>query len=236
MAGDVINEFISSPVGFSILTGFVPSLIWLLFWLYLDRRHREPFALLFICFFIGAASVLFATLLQSGVRAVMPDIPARVVVFAGIEEALKFFVFYMVAYKSPFNDEPIDAAMYLITVALGFAALENIFYVLSPVTQEGLTAGLLTGGFRFFGSTLLHCISSGFIGIIVALTPRAVKRLGMLFGLAGAIFLHSTFNFFILQDDSASFLRIYGYLWVAAIINLLILEKLRRLPPMTRPA
>ncbi|MCC6198795.1 PrsW family intramembrane metalloprotease [Candidatus Nomurabacteria bacterium] len=229
--GELINEFISSPVGFSILTGFVPSFIWLLFWLRLDRRHREPFVLLFICFCIGAASVLFATLLQGGVRTIMSDIPARVVVFAGIEETLKFLVFYMVAQKSSFNDEPIDAAMYLITVALGFAALENIFYVLSPVTQEGLTAGLLTGGFRFFGSTLLHAISSGFIGIIIALTPRGVKKIGMLVGLASAIAIHSTFNFFILREDTASFLRIYGYLWVAAIINLLILEKLRRLPP-----
>lgn len=229
-------EVIQHPVVFAILTGLVPSLLWLFFWLRLDRRHKEPFALLFICFLVGAASVLFATLLQSGVRELMQDSPARVVVFAAVEEILKFFVFYMVAYKSDFNDEPIDPAVYLITVALGFAALENIFYVLAPATQEGITAGLLTGGFRFFGSTLLHTIASAFIGIFIALAPRRAKGAGMFLGIAGAIFLHSTFNFFILKNDSASFLQIYGYLWVAAIINLVILEKLRRLPPKAQAA
>ena len=225
------SELIQNPIAFAIITGLLPSLLWLFFWLRLDRRRGEPFALLFICFIVGAASVLFATLLQGGVRELMPDSNARIVVFAGIEEVLKFFVFYMVAYQSDFNDEPIDASIYLITVALGFAALENIFYVIAPATQEGLTAGLLTGGFRFFGSTLLHTIASAFIGIFVTLAPRGFKSMGMFLGIAGAIFLHSTFNFFILKNDSASFLQVYGYLWVAAIINLVILEKLRRLPP-----
>lgn len=230
------SEIIQSPIAFAIVTGLLPSLLWLFFWLRLDRRHPEPFVLLFICFVVGAASVLFATLIQGGLRELITDSPARVVVFAGIEELLKFFVFYMVVYKSGFNDEPIDPAIYLITVALGFAALENIFYVIAPATQEGLTAGLLTGGFRFFGSTLLHTISSAFIGILISLTPRQTRGLGMFFGVAGAIFLHSTFNFFILKNDTASFLQIYGYLWVAAIINLLILEKLRRLPPKEQVA
>lgn len=225
------NQIIHSPITFAIITGLVPSLIWLFFWLRLDRKRKEPFVLLFISFVVGAGSVLFATLIQGGFRELMADSPARVVVFAGIEEVLKFFVFYMIAYKSDFNDEPIDPPIYLIAVALGFAALENIFYVIEPTTQEGLTAGLLTGGFRFFGSTLLHAIASAFIGIVISLTPKAIEGLGMLLGVAGAIFLHSTFNFFILKNDSASFLQIYGYLWVAAIISLLIMEKLRRLPP-----
>ncbi len=227
-----LTQLLQSPIAFAVVTGLLPSLLWLFFWLRLDRKRSEPFVLLFICFIVGAASVLFATLIQGGVRELMADTPARVVVFAGIEEVLKFFVFYMVAYRSDFNDEPVDASIYLITVALGFAALENIFYVIEPATQEGLTAGLLTGGFRFFGSTLLHAIASAFIGIIITLSPRFMKGIGMTVGILGAIFLHSTFNFFILKNDSASFLQIYGYLWVAAIINLVILEKLRRLPPI----
>ncbi len=232
----MVTLFTQSPVVFAIATGLLPSALWLFFWLRLDRKRPEPFTLLFICFVVGAASVLFATLLQGGVRELMADSPARVIVYAAIEELLKFFVFFMVAYKSDFNDEPLDAAIYLITVALGFAALENVFYVLAPATQEGITAGLLTGGFRFFGSTLLHAIASAFIGIVITLTPRAMRGMGIFLGIVGAIFLHSTFNFFILKNDTASFLQIYGYLWVAAIINLVILEKLRRLPPNRQAA
>jgi RsiW-degrading membrane proteinase PrsW (M82 family) len=221
---------IHSPLLFAIITGLLPALLWLYFWLRLDRKHGEPFVLLFICFIVGAASVLFATLIQGGLREILPDTSARVVVFAAVEELLKFVVFYMVAFKSPFNDEVIDPAIYLITVALGFAALENIFYVLAPGAHQNITAALLTGGLRFFGSTLLHTIASGFVGIAIGLFRRGSQGFGIFLGITGAIFLHSTFNFFILKNDSASFLQIYGYLWVAAIINLVILEKLRRLP------
>jgi hypothetical protein len=42
--------------------------------------------------------------------------------------------------------------------------------------------------------------------------------------------LHATFNFFILKKDTASTIQIYGYLWIAAIISHIILEKLRRIP------
>jgi RsiW-degrading membrane proteinase PrsW (M82 family) len=155
----------------------------------------------------------------------------RVVVWAGIEEVLKFSVFYIVAYKTIYNDDALDPAMYLIGVALGFAALENIFYILKPLSSFNITAGVLTGGLRFFGSTLLHAVASCFIGIVITLTPRALRSIAILVGITGAIFLHSTFNFFILKNDTASFLQIYGYLWIVAIISHVILEKFRRYPP-----
>jgi RsiW-degrading membrane proteinase PrsW (M82 family) len=118
----------------------------------------------------------------------------------------------------------------MITIALGFAAFENVLYILKPGTTLNVTAGLLTGGLRFFGSTLLHVIASGFIGIVIGLSPNNTRRIFMILGLAGATFLHGTFNMYILKNNTASFLQIYGYLWVAAIISLIILEKLRRIP------
>jgi len=224
----------NSPILFALATGLLPTLFWLYFWLRIDRDRPEPFGLLFLCFIVGAASVFFATTLQKTVGGFFAsDTTTRVAVFAGIEEVLKLLVFAFIAAKSDYNDEPLDPAIYLITVALGFAALENIFYVMQPSVHSSVTAGLLTGGFRFFGSTLLHTIASSFVGIFIALSPRGFRGLGAILGLGGAIFLHTAFNFFILKNDTASFLQIYGYLWVAAIISLLILEKLRRLPPQS---
>ena len=208
----------------------MPSLIWLYFWLRRDRKKEEPFGLLLLCFLLGAAMVFIAGYLQKGSKDFFEDARLRTFVWAGIEEALKFVIFYLVAYRNRFNDEVIDAAMYMITIALGFAALENMLYILKPGTTLNVTAGLLTGGLRFIGSTLLHVIASGFIGIVIGLSPNRIKSFFMLLGLAGATFLHGTFNVYILKNNTASFLQIYGYLWVAAIISLIILEKLRRIP------
>jgi RsiW-degrading membrane proteinase PrsW (M82 family) len=222
---------VASLTFYAILIGLVPSLIWLFFWLRLARNRREPFGLILLCFILGSASVLIATMFQQGAKGLISDPTTRIVVWAGIEEVLKFGVFYMIAYRSAYDEEALDPAMYLIAVALGFAALENILYVIKPLQSFNITASLLTGGLRFFGSTLLHTIASCFIGIAITLTPRAVRGFGMILGLGGAIFLHSTFNFFILKHDSATFIQVYGYLWITAIISHVILEKFRRFPP-----
>jgi protease PrsW len=213
--------------------GVVPSLVWLVIWLQSDREHPEPFKLLVICFILGGVAVFFATAFQQLTRGLGTYPTLRITIWAAIEEILKFLAFYIVAYRNKYNDEAIDSAIYLIAVALGFAAVENIFYVLKPAISINITASILTGGLRFFGSTLLHTISSAFIGICIGLCTRKEKRgSAIIIGIFVAIFLHTAFNFFIINNDSASFLQVYGYLWVAAIISHLILEKLRRFPPL----
>ncbi len=224
-------DIVISPTVWAIIIGLSPSLIWLVFWRHLVKRGREPMGLVALCFILGAASVFLATMLQNGVKHLVIDSQTRIAVWAGIEEILKFGVFYLVAYNSKYDDDALDPAMYLLAVALGFAALENIFYILKPAASFNVTASLLTGGFRFFGSTLLHAIASTFIGIVITLSPRRIRAVGILVGIAGAIFLHSTFNFFILKNDTASLLQVYGFLWIIAIITHVILEKFRRLPP-----
>ncbi|HRH25248.1 MAG TPA: PrsW family glutamic-type intramembrane protease, partial [Candidatus Paceibacterota bacterium] len=175
----------TSHLTFALFTGLLPSLIWLYFWLRRDRKNPEPFFLLTVSFLLGAGVVLIAGLLQKEVKDFITNDQLRIAVWAGIEEVLKFSIFYLVDYRSRANNEAIDPAMYLITIALGFAALENTLYILKPDVSFTITAGLLTGGLRFFGSTLLHVIASGFIGIVIGLAPKEVRGLFMIFGLAG---------------------------------------------------
>ncbi len=218
---------------FPLLIGFVPSVIWLAFWLNVDKEHREPGGLLLMCFVLGGASVLVATWSQQSLKTIITDHSNQVVAWAAIEELLKFLVFYLIAYKSAYDDYAIEPPIYMIVVALGFAAVENIFYVLQPSISANVSAIVLTGGLRFFGSTLLHTIASCVVGISIAMAPKTLRALGIIIGIGGAIFLHATFNFFILKHDTASLLQIYGYLWIAAIISHIILEKLRRIPLRT---
>ncbi|MBP6857802.1 MAG: PrsW family intramembrane metalloprotease [Candidatus Pacebacteria bacterium] len=220
----------TSHIVFALFTGLLPSLIWLFFWLKRDRRSPEPFWLLLLCFLLGAGMVLIAGLLQKEVKDLITVNEIRVAVWAGIEEVLKFIIFYLVAYKSKYNDEAIDPAMYMIAIAIGFAALENVLYIMKPGINFSVTAGLLTGSLRFFGSTLLHAIASGFVGISIGLAPKKLVGIFMVFGVAVATFFHTTFNLFIMKNTTAGFLQIYGYLWIAAIISLLVLEKLSRIP------
>lgn len=223
-------EFSLSPTSIALLLGLAPALFWLFFWLRTDRDRPEPFGLLMICFILGGISIYAASAFQHIFSIFIKGEEAQVIIWSTIEEIVKFGVFYFVAYRNIHNDEPIDSAIYLISVALGFAALENIFYVMQPSIVSDITASLLTGSMRFFGATLLHTISSAFIGIMIGITPKNNRKSAIFFGIAGAAALHATFNFFILRDDTASALQIYGYLWIAAIISHIMLEKLRRIP------
>lgn len=215
----------------ALLIGLTPALFWLFFWLRTDRDNPEPFMLLLYCFLLGGIAVYFATIFEHGSTTFVSNKELQVVIWAGIEEILKFFAFYLIIYHNPYNDEAIDPAIYLIAVALGFAALENIFYVLQPGMSTNITTSILTGSMRYFGATLLHTLASAFVGITIGITAKQYRSGAIIVGLIGAISLHATFNFFILKDDTASTLQIYGYLWIAAIIIHVTLEKLRRIPP-----
>lgn len=46
------------------------------------------------------------------------------------EEAVKLLALWMVVRKNPFFDEHVDGIVYAVCVGLGFAAVENVFYVL----------------------------------------------------------------------------------------------------------
>jgi RsiW-degrading membrane proteinase PrsW (M82 family) len=90
---------------------------------------------------------------------------------------------------------------------------------------------MLTGNLRFLGSTLLHAIASGIIGSALGLAfyLKKLRIPYLLIGLISAICLHSVFNFFIMKGSGENFLRVFGFLWVIAIINILIFEKLKRM-------
>jgi RsiW-degrading membrane proteinase PrsW (M82 family) len=51
----------------------------------------------------------------------------------------------------------------------------------------------------------------------------------LIIGLILAITLHTLFNFFIMKNNGSDFIKVFAFLWVATIINMLLLEKLRRM-------
>lgn len=115
-------------------------------------------------------------------------------VLAAVEEISKFFAAFWIIRKSRFFDEPVDAMVYMIAAALGFAALENIFITFGNINGASMAIGEILGiiVFRFIGATLLHALSSGVVGYYWA------KKLSLLKGLAAASLLHAIFNYLII--------------------------------------
>lgn len=227
-------------IGLALLFGLVPSLLWLWFWLKEDQKKHEPRGLLALCFIAGMVSVVLVLPIQKFLQHIIASQGGQVVAWAGTEEIIKFLAAALVLWKTQKIDEPIEWPIYMITVALGFAALENTLFLIQPLALHETTVGLITGQLRFLGSTLLHSISSGLVGISLGLSlgMRGKDKLRYLFGaLAMAIALHSLFNFLIIENDGSGFLKVFGFLWVVTVVIMLLFEKVRRLAKVkTTPA
>ncbi len=219
-------------LGLAFLGGIIPSLLWLWFWLKEDSRKEEPRGLLAICFIIGMIAVIFVLPIQKFIQSVVPDHNWQLVLWASSEELIKYFAVLIILFKTTYVDDPLDWAILMITAALGFAALENTLFLIKPLSLGQVTVGLLTGQLRYLGSTLLHAVSSGIIGISLGLAfymDGFNKKLHLMMGIIVAIALHSVFNFFIMNNSGSNFLEVLAFLWVVTIIIMLLFEKLRRM-------
>lgn len=216
----------------AVLSGIIPAVFWLWFWMRQeDEENPEPVGLVLISFIMGALIVFIAIWLEKYTLNFINNNTAQIIIWASIEELLKLLGVVVVVFGTNVLDEPIDYPMYFIATGLGFAALENVLYLIDPFSVNGTIVGMLTGNLRFLGSTLLHAISSAMIGSALGLSfyLKQYKLIYLLGGMACAIVLHSVFNFFIMKGSGENFLSVFGFLWVVTIINILIFEKLKRM-------
>jgi len=221
-----------STVLLALLSGIIPALLWLLFWLQEDKRHPEPRMYIIATFLAGMAAVVLALPAEKFIQDYLGSSAVLMVLaWSAIEEILKFGAAWFTSLRKHVMDEPIDGIIYLITAALGFAALENALFLIEPISQSGLLGTIVTGNMRFVGATLVHILSSGIIGAAIALSyfrTKTMRELDILLGLILAIVLHGVFNFFIMQYSANTF-AIFSIVWFAIFGLLVIFEKVKRM-------
>ncbi len=223
---------------YSLAGGLVPSLIWLWFWLHEDRLHPEPKRMIMFSFIAGMIAVVVVTPFEQIVYAHTSQTALTTfTLYAIIEECCKYWAASWSALKTRYYDEPVDAVIYMISTALGFAALENGFFILNYLRDGEITKGVLTTNLRFMGANLLHIIASAIIGIFIAYAfykRKLLKRLFLMIGFSFAITLHTLFNFSIIKntgEDSFQswhgIMMIFGLVWLLIIVLILMIERVK---------
>jgi len=221
----------STIFAIAFVAGLIPAIFWVWFWLREDSLKPEPYFLIAITFIAGMAVVPMALPLQRLAIDLYPDTNVMIM-WVIIEELLKYAVALAVVFWNRDVDEPIDMVIYLIVIALGFAALENALFLFNPLTMGDYFSSALTGGFRFLGATLLHVLASGTIGMFLAFTYYRSKSIQLLAGTAGlfiAIVLHALFNFFIMGASGTTILGVFLFVWIGIIILFLLFERVKML-------
>lgn len=237
---DLFNSLLITFFG-----GVFPTFIWLYFWLQEDKKNPEPKSAILRTFLFGMLAVPIAAggqFIWNNFFINHADIEflfeshylmavITLVIWSAIEELLKYMAANSGGISRTDNNEPIDPIVYMITAALGFAALENMFYLYKMIIDnQPLKELFITGNVRFIGATMLHVASSAIVGIFMAFAYNKnseVKSRYLVTGVVLSIILHTIFNSFIIRSGGSTLIG-FAAVWLVALYIILMFERIKK--------
>lgn len=179
----------------SIAVAILPPLYVIYFIYKNDIYEKEPHKLLIKTFIVGCFVVVPALVLESIFD---EDFFHNVFLHAMIgvslaEEGSKLIFLRYYNYKSDDFNEPYDGIVYAVVISMGFALVENIFYVLGNPGIE-ISVGFL----RMFTAIPLHAtcgvIMGYYMGIAKMNNAKLVPELSAIFF---PVLIHGFYDYFL---------------------------------------
>jgi RsiW-degrading membrane proteinase PrsW (M82 family) len=153
-----------------------PILIILLYVYVKDKYDKEPLPLLLKSLLLGALISIPVVFVEGALTSAwqgeftIAHAGYTAFVVAGLtEELFKFIVLYWLIWKHKEFDEKYDGIVYAVFISLGFAAVENVLYVLEY--------GAETGYLRAFTAVPAHA----FFGVVMGFYFALAVPLSLLF-------------------------------------------------------
>ncbi|MEI9909850.1 MAG: GNAT family N-acetyltransferase [Bacteroidota bacterium] len=211
-----------------IALAIAPGIAICLFIFYRDAFNREPKRNLLITFVLGALTVFPAafietTLINEKENGIIQMAVRAFFMVALVEELGKFSVVRFYSYPKKSFDEPLDGIVYSVMASMGFATLENIFYVIN--TKEGFS-GYQIGFFRMFTAVPAHAAFGVLMGYYAgkAKFDPANSVSWLLKGLFWAVFFHGAYDFFLFLQNSPEVNQDVagGLLFIGAMVSFII--------------
>lgn len=151
-----------------LFAALLPAALLMAFMLWRDKQQPEPASWLLRGFFFGVLSAtgsfcismpLLALGLASDTYSNMFEATWHSFAVAAIPEELsKLFFLWLLLRRNPYFDEHLDGVVYAVCVGLGFAAFENIGYLVHAGDDWPVTAiarGILSVPAHFFFAVLM---------------------------------------------------------------------------------
>ncbi len=186
-----------------IFAALAPVAIIIFYIYYSDKYNKEPKILLTISFLLGAIiSVILALIMYVGFNIVLPlqeefsiqqQIIKAFIVVAFTEEFSKYIIVRYYAQPKKHFDEKFDGIVYAVMVSMGFAATENMIYVLQGGHEIALS--------RAFTAIPAHATFGILMGYFMGKAKFSKNKwLLNLTGLALAILFHGLYDVFLFLD------------------------------------
>jgi RsiW-degrading membrane proteinase PrsW (M82 family) len=204
------------------LLTLAPSIAICIFIYWQDKFEKEPRRLLLTSFLLGMFSVIPTLLLSAvgqglGFKPFSNDIVwsliSCIIGIGLVEEYCKYFFVRFHAYRNSAFNEPFDGITYSVMVAMGFATVENILYVM----EGGETVAWL----RMFTAVPSHATDGVFLGFFLGIQKVFGKSYFGLIGLALTAIAHGLYDFFVMNSNHVEMFVVY---WLAVFILVIILS------------
>ena len=184
----------------TLLITILPSILIILFFVKSDR-FPEPTSEIIKVFFYGILLCIPAFYINTALDEIYSNTNISKALIrsflsaAPVEEVLKFTVLYSLVYKMKDFNEPIDAIVYGVAVSLGFATLENIYYVYVLSDYFGTTSqGLAI--LRSFSAIPAHGIFGATMGYFFMKYTFIKRENNLALCMIVPILLHGAYNYF----------------------------------------
>lgn len=137
-----------------VVVAVIPAVALMIYIYNQDKIEKEPSDLLWKLAGLGVLAALAAALLEmAGEYALSGSIPTDILVYpvfyaflivATAEEGMKYLLMKKATWKHPAFDYKFDAIVYAVFCSLGFAAFENIFYVMDYGMTTAVVRALIS--------------------------------------------------------------------------------------------
>lgn len=216
-----------SVIWFDLIFSFLVALFWLKWFRKKDKYEKEPERLIYLAFVAGVLATFPSVLLESFFRLREQDSAVLLTnlflsfLWVGIvEEFFKYLAVRLTVYRSEQFNEVMDGMVYMVSAALGFAATENVGYMLGFGYAVGFPRAIL--------SYLAHISFSAILGFYLGKAKIEGKKNWILVGFILAVPLHWLYNSFLVLGTAKSsgvFLLLGLMVWVFGLIFTLVLVK-----------
>ena len=205
-------------------------------YIYKKDPEKEPTSLLVGLFMAGFLSAVLVIIADIIIGFVDPDFYKILeennnlsfykifgVVFfeiALVEEFFKWLMIRCLGYNNKEFDQLYDIIVYSVFVALGFAMVENIFYVL----PGGVSLGIFRALFSVPAHTCFGVIMGTFLGLAKKYQKKdkSLSNLYMFYAILVPTLLHTIFNFCLLSEEF-----LFRVIFIIFVITLYVVSILR---------
>jgi RsiW-degrading membrane proteinase PrsW (M82 family) len=184
-----------------LLASLAPVFIILFYIYFRDKYDKEPIGLLVKSLIAGMLVVIPILLVGKVLVGIAPPMGRigqaayRAFIVAGTtEEVFKFLVLYLLVWNSPSFNEKFDGIVYAVFVSLGFAAVENVLYVMDGGFQTAMIRAITAvPAHAIFGITMGY-----YLGI--AHMYEELRKSYLLKAILIPILLHGLYDFILMVE------------------------------------